>query len=77
MQRLIWRWTPRNSAWARAATGLAVIFLALPQLEPALMSAGLEKVWARTIQYFVVALFVTAIAPRLFQTVGAARREPA
>ena len=54
-----------------------MIFLALPQLEPALMSAGLEKVWARTIQYFVVALFVTAIAPRLFQTVGAARREPA
>lgn len=71
----------RHESWiiaiAAAATGLAVIFLALPQLEPALMSAGLEKVWARTIQYFVVALFVTAIAPRLFQTVGAARREPA
>ncbi len=62
-------------ALAAAAAGIAVIFLALPQLEPALMNAGLEKVWARTIQYFIVAAFVTAIAPRLFQAVGAARRE--
>lgn len=71
----------RHESWfvalAATAAGIAVIFLALPQVEPALMSAGLEKVWARAAQYFLVALFVTALGPRLFQIVGAARRKPA
>lgn len=64
-------------AIAATVAGIAVIFFALPQMEPALMSLGVEKIWARTAQYFVVALFVTALAPRLFQVVGAARRAPA
>ena len=69
----------RHENWliaiAATAFGLAVVLLALPQIEPALMNVGIDKIWARTAQYFFVAFFVTALAPRLFQAVGAARRE--
>lgn len=58
-----------------AAAGLAIIFFGLQKIAPLLMEAGLEAIWAATIQYFVIAFFVTALAPLLFQAVGAARRE--
>lgn len=69
----------RHENWALAllatVAGLAVIFLALSKIEPALMDLGVGKVWARYTQSFLITLFATALAPRLFQLVGAARRE--
>lgn len=58
-----------------AAAGLAVIFFGLQRIGPILTNVGLAPIWAATIQFFVIAFFVTAIAPRLFQLAGAARRE--
>lgn len=60
-----------------AAGGLAIVLLALPRIAPALTELGMAKVWASTAQSFVIAFFVTALAPRLFQIIGAARRDPA
>ncbi len=69
----------RDDNWivaiAAAAVGLAVVLLALPRVAPGLAELGIDKVWAATAQYFLTAIFVTALAPWLFQRVGAARRD--
>ncbi|BCW89001.1 hypothetical protein sos41_21560 [Alphaproteobacteria bacterium SO-S41] len=67
----------RHENWliaiAAAAVAIAVIFLALTRIEPGLMALGLEKVWARWLQYAAIALFITAAAPWLFLKAGAAQ----
>jgi glycerophosphoryl diester phosphodiesterase len=57
-----------------AVLGLAVVAGLFVYLAPALVSLGLDKIVAGYIQYFSIAIFVTAIAPRLFQLIGAARK---
>ena len=64
-------------ALGATAAGIAVIFLVLTRIEPALMALGLEKLWARWLQYAAIAFFTSAAAPWLFIKAGAARREAA
>lgn len=69
----------RHENWvvaiAAAGVGLAAVFLLLPKIEPLLVNVGIDVVAARYTQYFVITFFATALAPRLFQLVGVARRE--
>jgi membrane-associated phospholipid phosphatase len=59
---------------AAAVAGLAVIFLALVRIAPALADIGLHPIAANWLQSMLIALFVTAAAPWIFQRVGLAVR---
>lgn len=58
-----------------AAAGLAIIVFGLQHLSTGLEHLGVWKVAARWLQYAAVGLFTTALAPWLFQKLGAARAD--
>jgi membrane-associated phospholipid phosphatase len=60
-----------------AAAGLAFCFFVLTRIGLLLANAGVPEVAAGWVQYFVIALFVAAIAPWLFVRLGVARTEAA
>lgn len=64
-------------AIAAAAAGLAFSFFVLTRIGAMLASFGMPAIAAGWIQYFVIAIFVAAIAPWLFVKLGLAAREPA
>lgn len=64
-------------AIAAAATALAFAFFVLTRIGPLLADLGLPGIAAGWIQYFVIAFFVTAVAPWLFVRLGLAERDQA
>lgn len=64
-------------AIAASAAALAFSFFVLTKIGGALASRGVPEIAAGWIQYFVIAIFVAAIAPWLFVKLGLAAREPA
>jgi glycerophosphoryl diester phosphodiesterase len=70
----------RHANWwvvlAAVAAGIAVVFLVPVQIEAGLTAIGVDKIAARWVQSFAIAIFVTALGPWLFIKARAGLRMP-